>query len=761
MTVAIAALAARAEAPTEAPTASTLREETTVRRVHWPVRFVPKLPGGCDDVRPDDIEIREDDVPTVPDDVERTRLDTIHAILIDASSSMVQRLGRAREAAAAYIDALPPEDSVLVASFSDNLVLHAPLTRDRARLREALDDVDVRLSTAFNDALYYTLRYLRSRPERKVIVALTDGCDNVSLPAHTIRMVRRLAEETDNLTVFPVGVSLAGTCAGAFGSLNGVGPDSDLKLLAHRSGGRLFKVREAAGLHHVFGEIRLRMSQEGYVSYRPLPFGDGARDRAGTRDHRRRRVRVRSLVGDRCRVVSAGAATRLEGADPGRGRDVLAPDEPLRPAPDTRLPFRAWWNESADDDSHLLLASGRILGRSPDLLRERALLYAPVPYHRNRRLVPDPDRRVRIEARDFNVRVPPFDTVRERVTSPEELLYWLLRHEAGPFRVPEGLGGRRAAKRQVMTPTWIHGQTMLELRGFVGQALFGYPGYREFADARHTEEYLDDMRRMLDEAARRWSLPPSTLRAVREAIVETPPDPPPAELQRYLAEWLGDITAHALVVGFEGWAANRVLDPAGPGPAVDDLLEAVDTRWRELPDWFPPPTRVRIVSPLVPAFDTERRTVGFYRVLLPQPDPRGPPSDPVPPFPLALTFTRTVAAELGDDVKLRGIDYAKPSKRVRRRLVRRAKRGGRLPDWLPWRGVPVVWLELGSHEPDGPAVELTVLFDPRGRPGQAGPRPVCIEVPRRGAADDPEWKAETAGRLTVRVPPCSAPPGAH
>ena len=46
-----------------------------------------------------------------------------------------------------------------------------------------------------------------------MIVALTDGCDNVSLPTHPIRLVRRLAEQSDNLTVFPIGVNVRGPFA--------------------------------------------------------------------------------------------------------------------------------------------------------------------------------------------------------------------------------------------------------------------------------------------------------------------------------------------------------------------------------------------------------------------------------------------------------------------------------------------------------------------------------------------------------------------
>ncbi len=149
----------RADAP---PLASTLEEEARVRRIRWPVRFVPQTPGGCDDLGPEEIEVREDGVPIRPEAVERTRLDTLHVVLIDASLSMRDRLGRAVRAAGDYVRELPAQDQVMLASFSDNLVLHAPPTRDRERLGRALERVEVRMGTAFNDALYYTVRYLQA-----------------------------------------------------------------------------------------------------------------------------------------------------------------------------------------------------------------------------------------------------------------------------------------------------------------------------------------------------------------------------------------------------------------------------------------------------------------------------------------------------------------------------------------------------------------------------------------------------------------------
>ncbi len=755
----------RAEAP---PLASTLEEEARVRRIRWPVRFVPQTPGGCDDLGPAEIEVREDGVPIRPEAVERTRLDTLHVVLIDASLSMRDRLGRAVRAAGDYVRELPAQDQVMLASFSDNLVLHAPPTRDRERLGRALERVEVRMGTAFNDALYYTVRYLQARPERKVVVVLTDGCDSTSLRLHPIRLVIELAERTENLTVYPIGVDLPASCdplAVRVGPADG--PTQMLDRLAHRSGGRLFKLRDTAGLSLVFDDIRRRMEREGFVTYRPLPFGEGPRDRADRQDERRRRVRVRSRAAGRCRVVSAGPAARIEQAA-GALADAAAAAYGKPPPRDSgsRVAFRDWWAEDGAPPAagHLELDPREIRGRATDILGERAQLYGPISYWIRGKFYAVPDGRPELGPRDFRLNVPPFEQLQRDLAVPEGVLLYLLERGLAPFRPPADASDRRSASRRELTSDWLHGQTLLELREAFGRALYGYPGYREFAGRRAGEDYRVEIERVLADSARLRELAPDEARALRAALTTQLPPVHPEHLQRYLAEWLGDVSAYDLVVGFEGWAANRLLDRRVPVEETSRMLQVVDRRWGELGEWFPPPTQVRVIAPLVPAFDADRQVVGFHRILLPQVAPLGPPEDLVPEAPLGLGLVRRLleiaAPATFDGVRVQAIGYRHPSKRARRRIVRGAQRAGVLPTHHPWRAFPTVHLELGPADPEAPRLGCTVVHAPGPGDGPAGvPKPLCLEVAGDVAAG---WIDGARGALLEIAPPCrpteTAPP---
>jgi hypothetical protein len=65
-----------------------------------------------------------------------------------------------------------------------------------------------------------------------------------------------------------------------------------------------------------------------------------------------------------------------------------------------------------------------------------------------------------------------------------------------------------------------------------------------------------------------------------------------------------------------------------------------------LSKWFPAAHEARILTPLVPALDSGRKVIGFYRFLLPAPRPDGPPAPRVPARPLGW---RTVRWLVDDD----------------------------------------------------------------------------------------------------------------
>ena len=358
--------------------------------------------------------------------------------------------------------------------------------------------------------------------------------------------------------------------------------------------------------------------------------------------------------------------------------------------------------------------------------------------------------------------MPPFETV-SGLDSPEALLLYLLENEHAPFAKPESPRGRRAAAKRELTSFWIHGQTLLELRQYFGEALAGYAGYREFADRRLLDEYRREMRELLEEASH---LPPEQLAALREAMDDPQVEARPADRQRFLAEWLGDISAYDLVTGLEARAANHLLDPRQPAARTARLVSAVESHWREFGEWFPPPTRVRIITPLIPAFDPQRELVGFYRILLPQVDSRGrPPPDRVPEAPLGLTFLRQVIASAGEPpgvdgrLDVRAISYQHPRNRIRRRIVRQAKKRDLIPAERSWREITVVHVEFGGAGAPAAGLGCTVLYDPRPpRPGELR-EPFCLDFGTEPERLEHPWAGSLYQALLEVAPDCRSDRG--
>ncbi|HXI03177.1 MAG TPA: VWA domain-containing protein, partial [Candidatus Saccharimonadales bacterium] len=100
------------------------------------------------------------------------------ALLIDRSGSMRVHMAKIARAAVDLLSVLRPVDSVRVACFSDDMHVLQDFTRDPVSLLESLAKVGpagggTRLFRAIHD----TVRDMRDRPGRKVLVVLTDGLD--------------------------------------------------------------------------------------------------------------------------------------------------------------------------------------------------------------------------------------------------------------------------------------------------------------------------------------------------------------------------------------------------------------------------------------------------------------------------------------------------------------------------------------------------------------------------------------------------------
>jgi VWFA-related protein len=101
------------------------------------------------------------------------------AVLLDLSYSMGSQVKKVREAAQALLAALRPGDEIMVAKFNDQLTVLQDFTDDPGQPEKTLNRIGTASGgTAIFRSIEATLKDLRSRPGRKIILVVSDGLDN-------------------------------------------------------------------------------------------------------------------------------------------------------------------------------------------------------------------------------------------------------------------------------------------------------------------------------------------------------------------------------------------------------------------------------------------------------------------------------------------------------------------------------------------------------------------------------------------------------
>jgi len=656
---------AAAEERTTAEPRGSIEETVRVRRVHVPVFIEPTRKNradACAALSANDVLVSEDGVPAAVAALDDTLDDTLHAILIDTSVSMRARIDRAKAAAQSYVDRLDPDAQVLVASFDDNLILRTPPTTNRDRIAAAIQGLELGNNTALWDSLRYLIRYLEPFPGQKVVILLSDGEDSASIRNRAYEEIVALAATTPNLTLFPIGLDLESRATFE-------GPDRRAMLgaLARASGGSFYEVKRVANLSDAFGRIERRLAGKSFVTYVPLPFGEGPRDQAESNTFRWRQVQIAVRPRIPCRVIPLVPPLRLEGTFEAEPEPIEVTEVPEAIWAATAL--RACLDPGSNEVTGGLRVRGEhdgedapagsielwslesahtLLGRAPDITGERSALYDAALYERSGQLRLRLNGRAAFSERTFAIDVPPLDELRDTLLGPEDVMIRLLDRPPCTAASTDGEGGGD------LGPMWVHGQTFLEMREAVGLALFRfYPEYAAWATSRLKQDAAPEVEALLAHLKQTGASPEDLERAARalEARAESPAADQP---QRYLAEWLGDVPATELASRVEARAAAVLLEDRGAGRDVPELTRRVIDHWDELRAWLPPPTRIRVLTPLLPAYDPERDVIGFYRVVLPGPRVGWPPVEQVPDAPYGLLTLRWLVEQGGMGEYLRG-----------------------------------------------------------------------------------------------------------
>lgn len=161
--------------------------------------FVPGIPGDAFHVYEDHVEqklsiAKQEDVPVSM------------GLVIDNSGSMRDKRAKVNAAALTLVQASNPSDEAFVVNFNDDYYLDTEhdFTADINEMKQALERIDARGSTALYDAVIGSLDHLRkAHRDKKVLLVVTDGEDNES--RHKLEDVIQEAEKSDAL-IYTIGL---------------------------------------------------------------------------------------------------------------------------------------------------------------------------------------------------------------------------------------------------------------------------------------------------------------------------------------------------------------------------------------------------------------------------------------------------------------------------------------------------------------------------------------------------------------------------
>jgi Ca-activated chloride channel homolog len=184
-------------------------------------------------------------------------------LVIDNSGSMRDKRARVNEAAVTLVQASNPQDEAFVVNFNDDyyLDLDKDFTNSIPELREALERIDSRGSTALYDAIIGSLDHLKkAHKDKHVLLVVTDGEDNTS--RNSLEKTIREIQKTDTV-IYTIGLlseEKGKTKAKA---------KKALKEIADASGGLAYFPENVEDVHNICGQVAHDIRNQYTLAYYP------------------------------------------------------------------------------------------------------------------------------------------------------------------------------------------------------------------------------------------------------------------------------------------------------------------------------------------------------------------------------------------------------------------------------------------------------------------------------------------------------------
>lgn len=252
------------------PFQDVLQFRVDVRRVHVDA-FVTRDGASISDLKAENFEVYDDGKRQEAQLVDVASVRQTFALLLDESGSIS---GRKREllqkAALDFARRLSAEDELAVLSFAERVSLRQPLRLDPSHVEDSAYEIRGGGWTAFNDALFLTMTYLRNAQGRPILVVFSDGVNNASwIRGEAVLQAARANEVVVYAIKAEVGEQLSQTGgAVAPGGRSGLSSRM-LDELTELTGGRSVAAAEPDAIGEAFQEILSEVSARYLLVFSP------------------------------------------------------------------------------------------------------------------------------------------------------------------------------------------------------------------------------------------------------------------------------------------------------------------------------------------------------------------------------------------------------------------------------------------------------------------------------------------------------------
>lgn len=272
---------------------------------------------------PEDFAVFEDGVQQNVQFFEARQVPVDLIVLLDASSSMADKMSVVHEAALGFLRTLRETDRGAVVTFSDGVNIAQPLTSDRELLEGAIRRAQPRGATALYNALYVSLKeFGRAAQEagdvrRQAIAVLSDGEDTSSLVGFDDVMT--LARKS-GVSIYTIGLQsrYQAVRSGAAGGRRYFSESEySLKTLAQETGAQSFFPNAVSELKGVYDHIAQELSAQYSIGYAPTNTRpDGRFRRIVVRINSRPELRPRARTGYMAEAIRTATAATAQAPAP-------------------------------------------------------------------------------------------------------------------------------------------------------------------------------------------------------------------------------------------------------------------------------------------------------------------------------------------------------------------------------------------------------------------------------------------------------------